>query len=76
MMRNLTSESLMVMLQDFDHDDDGDGEEFYARRFHGNAARLDHVDNGDYYDSDDVEFDVRKFHVDAVELDDVDDYDE
>ena len=44
--------------------------------FHGNAARLDDVDEDHDNADNNKEFDFRKFHVDAAELDDVDNYDE
>ena len=55
-------------------DDDSNDDEFNVRKFHGDAAGHDDVDDNDYYDHY-GECDARKFHGDAALLDDVDDDD-
>ena len=83
--------TMRVSDNDANVDSDGD-EEVDTRKFHGDAARLDDVD--EYYDHDDDdsdeefdatkfygddnynEFDARKIHGGAAGLDDVNYYDE
>ena len=59
--------------------DDGSDEEAVARKFHGDSAGLDDVDDDylDHGDGDyDEELDLIKFHSDVAGLDDIDDCDD